>query len=97
MLRLSELASSEDQEINKKQVEAVFAALTEVIREQLQGEAGEITLPGLMKIRRHVRPARPAREGTDPRTREKRMFPPVPEKTVVKMRALKGLKEMVEE
>ncbi len=82
--------------LTKKQVAAVFDALTDEIRKNLSRRGpGQITIPGLMKVVRKKVPARPARKGRDPRTGEERIFPAKPASVTVRVRALKGLKEMV--
>ncbi len=58
---------------------------------------GVFTLPGLLKIMVVKKPARPAREGINPFTGEKTMFKARPARKVVKIRALKKLKEMVDQ
>jgi nucleoid DNA-binding protein len=87
---------AEDTELTKKQITDVFEKLTNLIKSQISaGSVGEIVLPpGLLKIRRAIRPARDAREGTNPKTREKIIIPAQPEKIVIKARVLKTLSEM---
>jgi nucleoid DNA-binding protein len=58
---------------------------------------GVFTLPGLLKIMVVKKPSRPAREGINPFTGEKTMFKAKPARKVVKIRALKKLKEMVDQ
>jgi len=58
---------------------------------------GVFTLPGLLKIMVVKKPARPAREGINPFTGEKTTFKARPARKVVKIRALKKLKEMVDQ
>jgi nucleoid DNA-binding protein len=53
------------------------------------------TVPGLMKITVQKKPATKARKGTNPFTGEAMMFKAKPARKVVKVRALKKLKEMV--
>ncbi len=82
--------------LTKKQVAAVFDALSDEIRKNIGKRGpGQITLPGLLKIVRKKVPARPKRKGRDPRTGEERIFPAKPASVTVRVRALKGLKEMV--
>lgn len=89
---------AEDTQLTKKQITDVFEKLTNLIKSQIAASSvGEFVLPpGLVKIRRAIRPAREAREVMDPRTREKKMAPPQPEKVVVKVRVMKPLRGMVE-
>ena len=58
---LNEIASNTD--ISKKDVAAVIEELTVLIERHVKKRAvGEFTLPGLLKIKSVVRPARPARK-----------------------------------
>ena len=76
------------------QVSAVFVALTQEIQAALQ--AGDtIKVAGLINLTRTRQAARPARMGRNPRTGEAIQISAKPAKNVVKVRALKGLKEMV--
>jgi nucleoid DNA-binding protein len=82
--------------LSRKEVSAVLEALSGDINKCIGKKgAGVYQIPGLCKIVRKQNPARPAREGTDPRTGEKVMFKPKPASTTVKVRALKSLKDMV--
>lgn len=91
---LNSLATQTD--LSRKQVQAVLDALTGEIGKALGKKGnGVFQIPGLCKIVRKQNPARPAREGTDPRTGERVMFKPKPASTTVKVRALKNLKDMV--
>jgi nucleoid DNA-binding protein len=82
--------------LSRKEVGAVLDALTAEIGKALGKKGnGLYQLPGLCKIIRKNVPAKPAREGTDPRTGEKVMFKPKPASITVKVRALKNLKDMV--
>lgn len=80
--------------ITKKEVNAVYSALSELIGKDI-GKAGPglITLPGLMKVHVVHKPATKARKGTNPFTGEEMMFKAKPARNVVKIRALKALKD----
>ena len=52
-------------------------------------------MPGLLKISTVRKPAVKARKGINPFTKEEVMFKAKPAHNVVKVRPLKGLKEMV--
>ena len=54
-----------------------------------------LNIPGLMKVYVRRVPAKPAREGKNPRTGETMMYKAKPARDVVKFRALKLLKAMV--
>src|SRR5262245_14660687 len=82
--------------LSRKEIGAVLEALASDIGKYIGKKGvGVYQIPGLCKIVRKQNPARPAREGTDPRTGEKVMFKPKPASTTVKVRALKSLKDMV--
>ena len=82
--------------LSRKEIAAVLEALSGDINKSIGKKGtGVYQIPGLCKIVRKQNPARPAREGTDPRTGERVMFKPKPASTTVKVRALKSLKDMV--
>lgn len=81
--------------LNKKQVAGVFDELSVLIKKNIKkGGPGTFTVPGLMKINVRTRPATPARKGINPFTGEPATFKAKPARRVVKVTALKGLKEM---
>jgi nucleoid DNA-binding protein len=81
--------------LSRKQVAAVLDSLTEVIGGHLKKNAvGEFVLPGLLKISTVRKPAVKARKGISPFTKEEVVFKAKPATTVVKVRPLKGLKDM---
>ncbi len=87
---------AESTELSRKQVSAVLEALTDVIEGHLKKNAvGEFVLPGLMKITTVRKPAVKAHKGINPFTKEEVMFKAKPASTAVKVRPLKGLKDMV--
>ena len=90
------IASATD--LSKKQVAAVFEALTTEIRKSLGARgAGVFTLAGLLKIERKKVPARPAQKDVrNPFTGELQDRPAKPGYCKPKVRALRGLKEMVQ-
>ncbi len=92
---LQNIASATD--LNKKQVAAVFDALTEEIRKNLGPRgAGVFALPGLLKIEKKKVPARAAQKNVrNPFTGELQDRPAKPAYSKVKIRALRGLKDMV--
>jgi nucleoid DNA-binding protein len=82
--------------LSRKQVAAVFDEITNLIRRDVGKKGpGVFALPGLLKIKRVNRPAKPAREGRNPATGEPMMIKAKPAHTVVKAQPLKLLKEMV--
>ena len=89
-------AIAENTGLSRKEVGALFNALGEVIGLDVGKKGpGIFTVPGLMKITRIHKPATKARKGVNPFTGEEQMFKAKPARNVVKVRALKGLKEMV--
>lgn len=89
-------AVAESTELTRKQVSSVLDALADVIEGHVKKNAiGEFVLPGLLKISTIRKPATKARKGINPFTKEEVMFKAKPAKTVVKIRPLKKLKEMV--
>lgn len=82
--------------ITKKQTRAVFDALSGVIKQAVGKKGpGVFVVPGLMKIIVVQKPAVPARKGINPFTKQEQMFKAKPARKVVKVRALKALKDMV--
>ncbi len=80
----------------RKQVAAVLDSLGDVIEAHVKKNAvGEFVLPGLLKISTVRKPATKARKGINPFTKEEVMFKAKAASTVVKVRPLKGLKDMV--
>lgn len=91
---LNEIA--QNTELSKKQVAAVIDELGVLIERHIKKRAvGEFTLPGLLKIKSVVRPARPARKGVpNPfKPGELMDIPKKPATTRVKVLPLKKLKE----
>lgn len=91
---LNEIA--QNTELSKKEVASVLDELAVVIERHIKKRAvGEFTLPGLLKIKSVVRPARPARKGVpNPfRPGELMDIPRKPATTRVKVLPLKKLKE----
>jgi nucleoid DNA-binding protein len=87
---------SEHAGISKKEVSAVFDAMGQLIAADLgKGAAGTFNVPGLMKVSVVRKPATKARKGINPFTKEEVMFKAKPARNVVKVRPLKGLKDMV--
>ena len=85
-----------DTQLTRKQVAAVIDSLGDVIEAHVKKNAvGEFVLPSLLKINTVRKPAVKARKGINPFTKEEVMFKAKPATTVVKVRALKKLKDMV--
>ncbi|MBT3048090.1 MAG: DNA-binding protein [gamma proteobacterium symbiont of Ctena orbiculata] len=90
-------AIAEDTDLSKKDVSAVFASLDSLIsRHMARRGSGEITIPDTgIKVRRVVKPRTKARMGRNPATGEAIKIPAKPAKTVVKVTALKALKDKI--
>lgn len=88
---------AEATELTKKDVAAVFDALSTEIQKAIgkRGGPGQFTVPGLCKIIVQRKPATKERKGTNPFTGEETIFKAKPARNVVKIRPLKGLKDMV--
>ncbi len=83
--------------LTRKQVASVLDSLGDLARGHLQnGGSGEFTVPSVgVKLRRVVKPARPARAGINPATGEKITIAAKPESTAVRATPLKVLKDSV--
>lgn len=88
-------AISDNADLTKKQVGEVFEILGEMISHDLKKGPGTFTVPGLMKVVVVRKPAVKARKGVNPFTGEEMMFKAKPARNVVRVRPLKGLKDMV--
>ena len=87
---------SEATGLSKKEVTAVFDELKNVIEGHLKNGAARVfNLHGLLKIKVQRKPATRARKGINPFTGEEMVFKAKPARNVVKIQALKGLKDMV--
>ena len=94
----SEILSSlaESTELSKKDVAAVFDALSGLVAKNVGKRGpGVFNVPGLMKIKVQRKPATKARKGINPFTGEETTFKAKPARNVVKVTALKALKDMV--
>jgi nucleoid DNA-binding protein len=86
---------SEETELTKRQVTAVFDCLTGIIEGHIKrNAAGSFTLPGLLKMKVVRKPATKARKGINPFTGEMTTFKAKPARNVVKILPLKAAKEM---
>lgn len=82
--------------LSRKEVVAVFDAFTNIIHRHIKKRAaGIFAMLGLLKITVVKKPATKARKGINPFTGEPTVFKAKPAKMVVKIKALKKLKEMV--
>jgi nucleoid DNA-binding protein len=87
---------AEATDLTKKQVGAVFDVLGDLVERSIKPRAaGSFTIPGLMKVVSIRKPAKKARKGVNPFTGEEMTFKAKAAHNVVKVRALKKLKDMV--
>lgn len=78
----------------RKDVKKVLDALTEIGHGELK-KRGEFVLPGFAKFVVIKKPARPAREGINPFTKEPTTFAAKPARKVVKARPVKAIKDTI--
>ena len=81
-------------DLSKAQVNAVMVAMAETVEENLKKHRTAL-IPGLVKVSVTHKAATKAREGINPFTREMTTFKAKAARDVVKVRALKGLKDAV--
>jgi len=80
--------------LTKKDVEHVFCVLHETVQKQLKKGPGELTIPGIVKLRVVKKAATKAREGRNPATGETIMIKAKKARKVVKATVLKATKEL---
>jgi nucleoid DNA-binding protein len=85
---------SEQTALSKKDVSAVIDSFESMIASHLRGP-GQISFAGLMKVVAVRKPATKARKGVNPFTGEPTTFKAKPARNVVKIRALKKVKDLV--
>ena len=90
-------AIADSTELTKKDVAGVFAALGTLVEGHMKRRgSGEFTIPDTgVKIRRVKKPARKARMGRNPATGEAMKIAAKPASTVVRVSALKALKDTI--
>ena len=82
-------------QLTRKQVTSVLDALTCQIATAVGKKGpGIFALPGLVKIMVIQKPATPKRKGINPFTKQEQIFAAKPARKVIKVRPLKGLKDM---
>jgi nucleoid DNA-binding protein len=82
--------------VMKKEVVLIMDAISDMIEEHLKKRGpGEFVLPGLAKFKVVHKPATKARQGINPFTGQPTTFAARPARSIVKIRALKKLKDMV--
>ena len=78
----------------RKQVAAILGALTEVGHKELK-KNGAFVLHGFAKFVVKKRPARPARKGVNPFTKEPTIFAAKPASKAVRARPVKAIKDAI--
>lgn len=82
--------------LTKKQIETVFDVLNGTIKDQLGKKGpGELTLPGIVKLRVVKKKATKARKGRNPATGEEITIPAKKASKTVRASVLKAMKESV--
>ena len=89
-------AIAEHTGLARKEVQSVFDSFSMVLAADLGKRGpGVMLVPGLMKVVVKRMPAKRARKGINPFTKEEMMFKAKPARNVVKVRPLQALKMMV--
>jgi nucleoid DNA-binding protein len=88
-------AIAEKTGVAKKDVSAVVETLTKIMSGDLAKGPKVFALPGVFKATVVHKPATKARKGVNPFTGQEMMFKAKPARNVVKIRALKALKDSV--
>ncbi len=87
---------AEETGLARKQVAAVFTALSGQIEKSLGARgSGKFVVPGLMKLKVVKKPATKARKGINPFTGQETVFKAKPARKVVKIQPLKALKDLI--
>jgi nucleoid DNA-binding protein len=91
---LNAIADGVGGELSRKHVKAVVETLVSIGHRELK-KNGVFVLPGFAKFVVVKKPARPAREGINPFTKEKQMFASKPASKGVRARTVKAIKDAV--
>jgi nucleoid DNA-binding protein len=91
---LEAITSAVGEDLSKKQIKLVVETLVEVGHRELK-KTGIFVLPGFAKFTVVKKPARPAREGINPFTKQMQKFPAKPASKGVRARAVKAVKDAV--
>jgi DNA-binding protein HU-beta len=91
---LDAIAEIVGEEVSRKHIKDVVEALVVVGHTELR-KTGVFVLPGYAKFVVATKPERPAREGINPFTKEKQMFPAKPASKAVKAKPVKAIKDAV--
>lgn len=89
-------ALAESSGLDKKAVNSVFESLNDLIKQQLGPNGpGEITLPGLVKLKAKETPATQDRQGVNPFTKEPTTIKGKPASRKIRATPIKALKDLV--
>ena len=90
-------ALSEATGLTKEQVRGLFDELSKLISKNLGSDGpGTFALAGLLQIKTIRKPATEEHKGINPFTKEEMVIKAKPAKNVIKLTALKGLKDLVQ-
>jgi DNA-binding protein HU-beta len=91
---LNAVTDAVGEELSRKHVKQVVETLVAVGHKELK-KIGIFVLPGFAKFVVVKKPARPAREGINPFTKERQMFAAKPASKAVRARPVKAVKDAV--
>lgn len=81
--------------LDKKAVSSVLDAIADLVKKQLGSDGpGEVTVPGLVKLKAKVKPATEDRPGVNPFTKEPTTIKGKPASRTVKALPIKALKDL---
>ena len=92
--QLVEKISEQHSEISKRDIKGIMETLSTVGHKELK-KSGVFVVPGFAKFVVVKKPARPAREGINPFTKEKQKFAAKPASKAVRARPVKAIKDAV--
>ena len=89
-------ALSESSGLDKKAVTDLLDVLTDLVKRQLgDGGPGEITIPGLVKLKAKTTAATQDRQGVNPFTKEPMLIKGKPASKKIRASPIKALKDLV--
>jgi DNA-binding protein HU-beta len=91
---LNAVADAVGEDVSRKHVKHIIETLVSVGQKELK-KSGTFVLHGFAKFVVVKKPARPAREGINPFTKEKQMFAAKPASKTVRARPVKAIKDAV--
>ncbi len=87
-------ALAESAGLDKKSASHVLESILDLVKKQLgDGGPGEVTIPGLVKLKAKSTPATQDREGINPFTKEKTIIKGKPASRKIRASAVKPLKD----